>query len=94
LRAGGEHLPKMYYVYALYSKVCDRIYIGFTLDINRRINEHNSGKVKSTKHYLPWALFHKEEYLTRFGARSREKRLKTSFGRKYLRDILHKQSSL
>jgi len=81
----------MYYVYALFSEDHDRIYIGFTAKVGRRVGEHNSGEVKSTKHYLPWILFYVEEFPTRFLARSREKRLKTSFGRKYLREILIKK---
>ncbi|MBU0881784.1 MAG: GIY-YIG nuclease family protein [Candidatus Omnitrophica bacterium] len=79
----------MYYIYAIFSETHNRIYIGLASDVNVRIEEHNSGRVKSTKHYMPWALFHMEEYPTRLKARNREKRLKTSFGRKYLKEILN-----
>jgi putative endonuclease len=78
----------MYFVYALFSEKHDRLYIGMTSDIKHRVAEHNSGKEKSTKHYAPWVLFHSEEYSSRSEARGREKRLKTSFGRNYLREIL------
>ena len=81
----------MYYVYALSSQYRDRLYVGLTSDLSRRINEYNSGKVKSTKYYAPWLLFHTEEYLTRPEARNREKRLKTSFGKKYLKEVLNRQ---
>jgi len=80
----------MYYVYALFAESYDRLYVGLTSDINRRIAEHNSGRVKSTKRYLPWMLFYTEEYAARIKAREQEKRLKTSFGRKYLKEVLSK----
>jgi putative endonuclease len=78
----------MFYVYALLSKKFDRIYIGLTQDVRERIKEHNSSRVKSTKQYVPWELFHYEKFDTRLKARNREKRLKTSSGRKLLKGIL------
>ena len=80
----------IYYVYAIFSGLHDRIYVGLTSDLKSRVKEHNSGRVKSTKHYVPWKLIHSEEYSTRVKARNREKRLKTSFGKKYLREVLLK----
>ncbi len=45
-----------YSVYILYSNEFDRYYIGQTNNIIDRIKRHNSGYVRSTKHYRPWAL--------------------------------------
>ncbi len=53
--------PKiMWYVYILRSKRDKDLYIGSTNDIQRRITEHNSGIVDSTKCRMPLIL---EEYI-------------------------------
>jgi putative endonuclease len=73
-------------VYILESKKSDRYYVGSTDDINRRINEHNTGRVFSTRNMRPWVVkvFVVCDSLTE--ARSSEYRLK-----KYKRkDILNK----
>ncbi|MBL7838157.1 MAG: GIY-YIG nuclease family protein [Bacteroidetes bacterium] len=46
----------MYCVYILFSEAYDRFYVGHTNSIERRIEEHNSGRNKSTSPYLPWRL--------------------------------------
>ncbi len=78
----------MYYVYVLYSAEYDKIYIGQTNDIGIRIERHNSGKVKSTKAYIPWELVHYEKFATRSEAMKREKELKSHKGRDYIRKYL------
>ena len=49
----------MYTVYILYSKALDRYYIGQTMDINNRIEEHNSEKYDDsyTKRACDWRLY-------------------------------------
>ena len=49
-----------------------------------RLKTHNSGKVKSTKHYKPFEFMHKEIAESREEARKREKYLKSAAGRRYL----------
>ena len=73
-------------VYVLYSKSFDRIYIGMTNNLERRVSEHNLGQNKSTKAYLPWKHIHVETYPTRVEARKREKYLKTFRGRTFIRE--------
>ena len=46
----------MYYVYILQSELNDSFYKGCTDNLERRLIEHNSGKEKSTKRYLPRKL--------------------------------------
>jgi len=43
----------MYTVYAIQSQVDNRIYVGFTENLERRLSEHNNGKTKSSKGYRP-----------------------------------------
>jgi len=46
----------MWYVYILRSRIDNNLYIGSTNNIGRRLSEHNSGKVDSTKTRLPFSL--------------------------------------
>lgn len=66
----------MYYVYLLRSIKTKKLYIGYTPDLKRRIEVHNKGKVKSTKHDIPWELVYCETYKDQMKAREREKKLK------------------
>lgn len=69
-------------VYAIRSQASGRIYIGQTENINRRLVEHNSGRVKSTSRDKPWDLMKTEEFATRSEARWAERQLKVSRGRR------------
>jgi len=66
----------MYYVYILKSQKTDRYYIGYCTDIQKRIQEHNIGKTKSTKYGRPWDLVYFEKYHTRTKAIQREREIK------------------
>ena len=46
----------MYYTYILESEKDKRFYTGYTSDLKKRITEHNSKKVKSTKDRQPLKL--------------------------------------
>ena len=77
----------MYYIYAIQSRKDSRIYIGFTTNLEKRIKEHNKGKTQSTRFYRPWELIHSETSESRLAAREREKKLKSGFGREYLKSL-------
>jgi putative endonuclease len=83
----------MYYVYILRMNN-GQLYTGFTSNIERRIEEHNRGIVKSTCNRRPLELIHYEVYLLESDARRRERFLKASEGkrllRKQIRDVLNK----
>ena len=66
----------MFYVYILKSLKDKQTYIGSTSDLERRIEEYNSGKVISTKPRLPMKLLYYEAYLSEKDARHREHNLK------------------
>lgn len=75
----------MYVVYVLYSLIHDKIYIGQTEDIERRMLEHNNGLLSVySKRYKPWELIYTEEYPTRAEAMKREKQLKSQKGREFI----------
>ena len=81
-------LMKFYYVYILKSLRHDFIYIGFTENLKQRFIEHNSGKSKSTKPYLPYDLIHYEAYKNIKDAKRREEYLKTNRGKTTLETML------
>ncbi len=76
----------MYYFYML-SLNNDNIYKGITSNLKRRFNEHRYGKVLSTKGKNP-KLIHYEAYLLESDARRREKFIKTTEGRRIIRQQL------
>lgn len=83
-RSDGAHKTSiMFYVYVLFSSNFDKFYVGMSTDLDRRLTEHNSGKTKSTKPFLPWIIVHFEHFKTRQEARIREKYLKSAAGRKW-----------
>ncbi|MFY9461678.1 MAG: GIY-YIG nuclease family protein [Candidatus Sungiibacteriota bacterium] len=67
----------MYYFYLIQSiKRPDAIYSGSTIDLKKRMEEHNQGEVISTKRYLPWRLVYYEAYVSEGDAREREQKFK------------------
>ena len=76
----------MFYVYVLQSLLDSNFYTGFTDNLERRIDEHNSGKVKSTKNRAPFQLVYFEGSLNKNNALHREKYLKTTYGKRYLKN--------
>ena len=74
------------FVYVLYSKTFDQIYIGQTNNIEARLMRHNSGLVKSIKPFLPWIIIHTNFFSTRSEAMRREKELKSHKGRDFIRE--------
>jgi putative endonuclease len=72
-----------YFVYVLFSNTFGKYYIGMTSDLDRRLSQHNSNQVKSTKAFSPWSIVHRESFKTRLEARRREKYLKSAAGRRW-----------
>jgi len=68
----------MYYVYLLKSKKDDKLYIGYSNDLRKRLQEHNRGNVGSTKHRRPLKLVYYEAYGDEIDAKDREKSFKHS----------------
>ena len=77
----------MHYVYFLLLSNKD-IYKGSTADIKRRFQEHAQGKVESTRNFRPMLLLGYEAYYLKSDAERREKFLKTTEGRRLLRQQL------
>ena len=66
----------MFKVYILESEKSGRFYIGYSEDADRRLVDHNSRKVKSTRPYRPWMKVYEESCATEADAISRERHIK------------------
>ena len=76
----------MYYTYILYSKNYNKHYYGSTINLLKRLQEHNKGKSNFTKAFIPWEVIYYEEYDTRSEAYKRELFFKSSEGKKWLKE--------
>ena len=74
----------MYYVYILLLSNT-QLYTGYTSDLKRRLQEHQHGKSEFTSQRLPVRLIHYEAYSLESDARRRERFLKTTEGKRLLR---------
>jgi putative endonuclease len=81
-------MTQKYYTYVLKSERDDRLYIGSTSNLRRRINEHNKGEVRSTKGRRPLRLVYYEEHEDKTSGRKREIFLKSGQGRLFLKNEL------
>ena len=73
-----------FYTYVLRSVLDDRLYIGYTHNLRKRLEEHKKGKSFATKLRLPFKLIYFEGCLDEQDARRRERFLKTTQGRRFL----------
>jgi putative endonuclease len=77
----------MYVIYALYSQKYDKIYIGYTSDLIDRFHSHNSLSNKGfTSKFRPWEVLYVEFVDTKKDAMKREQQIKTSTGRRFVRE--------
>jgi putative endonuclease len=85
---GSFNLKSMFFVYVLYSKKYNRFYTGMSIDVLKRLKQHNLRQNKSTKAYIPWKLIYTEEFESRPEARKKEKYLKSGVGREFIKTLL------
>ena len=68
----------IYYVYMLKSKGINPVtYVGYTNNLKKRINLHNSGKGAKFTRGRKWKLIYKEKYKSKREAISREYYIKS-----------------
>ena len=76
----------MYYVHVLQSDRDKKFYTGFTQNLKKRVEEHNLGISKATKARIPLELVYYEFCLNQKDAMGREKYLKTTWGKRYIKN--------
>jgi putative endonuclease len=98
---GGSNPPlatnfkskNMHEVYVFRSDLNRRRYIGYSQNVEWRLmNDHNQGKVRSTKTYQPWKLIYRESYKTKSDATKRENELKRMKGSSGFKMIIGKET--
>jgi putative endonuclease len=77
-----------FYVYVLRSLKDLDFYVGYTNDLFNRLENHKKDRVASTKNRLPLELVYWEGCLNQKDASKREKYLKTSWGKRYIKNRL------
>ena len=75
----------MYYTYVLKSESDNKLYVGYTDNLKKRLPDHNKGPSLATKFRKPFILVYYEACLVKEKAIRREKYFKTGFGRKFLK---------
>lgn len=85
---------KFNYVYILQSQKNGKWYTGFTSDLRKRFNEHNSNHVGYTNKRGPFDLIYYEVCDNEEDAKARELYLKSGMGRRYLKNRLKRFLSL
>ena len=76
-------------VYVLYSEKFNKIYIGYTNNLEQRFLSHNElGKKGWTIKFRPWQIIHSEKFENKERAMIREKELKSAKGREFVRLLI------
>lgn len=82
----------MYYVYILKSNDTDKIYIGQTNNLEKRIRQHNDRNLDKRSYTKlngrNWKLIYNETLITRKEAVEREKALKSHKGRDWIKETI------
>jgi putative endonuclease len=89
----GLFLCMAVFVYVLQSLADSTFYTGMTESLDRRLEEHNSGKSKFTSGHMPWKLIYFEEVMDFIEGRKREKYLKSAAGRRFILKWINQNGS-
>lgn len=82
-------MKRFSYVYVLQSKTdSNRFYTGCTLDLRKRLAQHNNGEVAYTAKWKPWKIKTSIAFSDRAQAKAFERYLKSSSGRAFLKKRL------
>ena len=77
-----------FYTYVLFILKDHRLYIGFTTNLEKRVEAHNQGLNKSTRPRRPLKLIYFEGHTQRADALRREAYFKTTSGKRTLKIML------
>ena len=83
-------MPKYCYVYVLRSLADQRFYVGLTRNLPARLQLHNNGLSPSTKKRAPFELVYWEGCFNNSDAAQREKYLKSTWGKRYIKNRLRR----
>jgi putative endonuclease len=79
----------MFYVYIIQSlNYPEHFYTGYTCDLKRRLDEHNSGDSIHTNKFKPWKIKNYIAFDNKEKAEKFEKYLKSQSGREFIKKYL------
>lgn len=81
-------VKQMYYFYILRSLKNNKLYLGYTTDLRKRVESHNSEENKATKPYAPYELIFYCAFKNEKDALGCEKYFKTTAGWKRIHKML------
>lgn len=76
----------MYYVYVLQSRKDNQFYTGYTNNLKKRFEEHNTGKSFHTSKHAPYDIVYYEAACNKQDAMARERYLKSGMGKRYIKN--------
>jgi putative endonuclease len=74
-----------FFVYIIRSEISGTVYKGCCENFEKRLRDHNAGRVKSTKHRRPWNKHYIEEFTDKRSALKRERYFKSRSGYRWLK---------
>ncbi len=82
-----------FFVYAIYNKEKNKIYIGHTINLENRLKRHNGllknkNKSFTSKNSGVWEIIYNENLNARKEAILREKQLKSAKGREFVKSLI------
>lgn len=80
-----------YCVYVLFSHRDKKFYFGYSANLNNRLQDHQRGRVLSTKGRRPLELVYCEFHKNKMDALRREKYFKTTAGKKGIKLMLRER---
>ena len=78
----------MYYVYIPLNEAKTKTYTGVTANLEKRLKEHNEGRVESSRPYGSYRIVYTEAFPTLSEARQAEGFYKSTSGRRRLKQLL------
>ncbi|MFA5870309.1 MAG: GIY-YIG nuclease family protein [Candidatus Paceibacterota bacterium] len=83
----------MFFVYLIKSKTSGKIYIGQTINLEKRLMRHNGilptkNSSFTNKQGENWEVLYTEQFKTRTEAKKRERELKSGKGREFLKNLI------
>jgi putative endonuclease len=78
----------MTHLYILLSETKTRTYTGVAADVEKRLREHNTGKVTSSRPYRPYKIIYTKAFNTLSEARQEERFYKSTTGRRRLKSLI------
>ena len=78
----------MFYTYILYSEKINKYYIGYSENVEERLEKHNRLHSGFTGRGIPWKLVYSEKFDSKSDAMLREKEIKSWKSRRLIEELI------